>query len=544
MNDTPSSLEPAIERASHVILDGDLSAERLDAYLIRGQEEDEFDFKESFDWGSRTTKGKLEFVKDAIGMANTLGGYLIYGVHEDPSGTPRFTLRGITEEEARRFDPATLKSLIERYVRRRIEISCAVVESKRESGRRYGAIYVRRFQGGFAIPFEAEGQYFDQARNQHETVFSRGDIWVRRGAMTIKAQAEDIERLESEFRRAEQAVWLEQHFQLSQLIERMNALANSGRVSEQTTLPEPSQDLLLQTFPQLRGRFLGVLEANNEVLTRRWIQTPKEELLRLLAHLPDESAEQQRLVDYVVVPFLNSLLFMGIVCLEFDQQKYFALCVEQLAEVYQHAADSLEGQQESPRHASPMGPLTFWREVILRVYILGAIVVRLRRFGYLPKLVQQTPYHDEYWRQRVYWARHALTMLARARLLKPKSLCEMARPLVEQLGLQEALSVTGDQTQTYLAQFDFLQAIVGAHRNGRIDDTYPSFGVYYTSRVVDIARELFHKGEARSAIPGIQDDELKRIIQGLDGLAAKEFFLGGWDRTDWPPDLRKLIYEE
>ena len=162
--------QSAEELRPQIILDGDLSPERLDAYLVRDREEDELDFKLNLGIvEARTSREKLSMVKDAIALANTLGGYLIYGVSENEMETPRFSLVGLTDSDRIFFDPTDIKSLLERYIRRRVQVSCAVVESKVTPGRYYGAIYVERFGGGFAIPIEAEGQYQDEASGRSQT---------------------------------------------------------------------------------------------------------------------------------------------------------------------------------------------------------------------------------------------------------------------------------------------------------------------------------------------------------------------------------------
>jgi hypothetical protein len=251
----------------HVILDGDISPDRLDAYLLRRRVEDELDFKERVgNVGVGTSKEKLEFVKDAVAMVNTVGGYLLYGIADQRAEAPRFILTGLTEAEFGFFEPTLLKSLLERYVRRRVRLSSTVVESRRTLGTFYRVIYVERFSGGFVIPFESDGQSQDEASNRSHTVFSQGEIWVRRDAQTIRAQAEDVERLESDFRQREQGEWLNQHFELSRLIEEINALRQilngldhvGGEVSP-TILPGsllPTREVLLSGFNKLSDHSL------------------------------------------------------------------------------------------------------------------------------------------------------------------------------------------------------------------------------------------------------------------------------------------------
>lgn len=63
-------------------------------------------------------------------------------------------------------------------------------------------------------------------------------VVIHEGDGGAPAQAEDLERMESDFRNKEQASWLEQHFQLSSLIDNLSSLTNAVRSSD-TGMPEP-----------------------------------------------------------------------------------------------------------------------------------------------------------------------------------------------------------------------------------------------------------------------------------------------------------------
>ena len=113
-----------ISPKSRVIIDGDISAERLAALIKLGVEEERLDYKNEYNLsGSKGTKDKVEFVRDVIGMANTYGGYIVLGVHEttDISGK-RFTPNGLSPSASASLDVSALRQQIEAYVEERIDI--------------------------------------------------------------------------------------------------------------------------------------------------------------------------------------------------------------------------------------------------------------------------------------------------------------------------------------------------------------------------------------------------------------------------------------
>ena len=73
LGDVPSDRDEIVA-SSQVVLDGDLSKERLISLIGLQREEDSLDYKSSYDHtGRRVTKDKLNMVADVAAMANTSG---------------------------------------------------------------------------------------------------------------------------------------------------------------------------------------------------------------------------------------------------------------------------------------------------------------------------------------------------------------------------------------------------------------------------------------------------------------------------------------
>ena len=82
--------------------------------IYRGVENQELDFKAAQDWNDLTRAGRAKFARHAMAMANTRGGYIVVGVSEDDNGNPTLCT-GMTERQARSFDPSSVGQTINRY---------------------------------------------------------------------------------------------------------------------------------------------------------------------------------------------------------------------------------------------------------------------------------------------------------------------------------------------------------------------------------------------------------------------------------------------
>jgi hypothetical protein len=87
-------------------------ANELIEILNRGHEAKDLDYKGPIAWDETNKKSCCELVKDILGMANTLGGYLVIGVSETTDG---YTWEGLTAEQANSFDTTRVNRFLQNY---------------------------------------------------------------------------------------------------------------------------------------------------------------------------------------------------------------------------------------------------------------------------------------------------------------------------------------------------------------------------------------------------------------------------------------------
>ncbi len=127
-----------------VVVDGEVSTQKLDALFGFGHEQNELDFKATLDLGKTgSQKEKLELVADIAAMAAGRGGYIAGGIREavDHKGR-RFEKVGLPAAHQKHFDISNLRQLIESYVDVRIDLRVNVVSSGTGGRGRFGLVCV------------------------------------------------------------------------------------------------------------------------------------------------------------------------------------------------------------------------------------------------------------------------------------------------------------------------------------------------------------------------------------------------------------------
>ncbi|MFV8165304.1 helix-turn-helix domain-containing protein [Mycobacterium sp. 134] len=158
-----------------IVADGRTDAEKLQQLLV-APEETHLDFKSSVDFSN--TKDRIEFVKDAVSMANRPpGGYILIGVTDD--GKP--AIPAGTLVNPRQFDGANLNQQVRKFIEAEIHI---VSQLHTIDEHDFVLVWVPHHRDGLPVPMSATGQYKDH-KNRDKVVFREGDVLVREGPANV-----------------------------------------------------------------------------------------------------------------------------------------------------------------------------------------------------------------------------------------------------------------------------------------------------------------------------------------------------------------------
>jgi hypothetical protein len=156
----------------------------LDAHIVVRGEGDEWDFKATL--GDLTkAASRVSLAKDALAFANLPeGGTISVGVAND------FTRVGLADAE--HLDTTVIRRAVEKYIDGDFVVVAAehVVTEEGDVPKRYGIVHFSRRSLQPVIAAE-DGQF----SNERPPEFRKGDILVRRGAASTRANTADVRRL-------------------------------------------------------------------------------------------------------------------------------------------------------------------------------------------------------------------------------------------------------------------------------------------------------------------------------------------------------------
>ena len=162
-----------------IVVEPVLTEEKLKHLLSEAHEQTELDFKSQLDLSNRGEV--IELTKDIAAMqSNPRGGYIVVGC--DDHGQ---VLTVFTDQAAKLFDEAALRTKVNRYIAEPFELRTARFKM---DGKNVVLIYVGTNASGWAV-FVCPGEY------DKKLVFRVGDVFVRHGSASERWVQTDVERL-------------------------------------------------------------------------------------------------------------------------------------------------------------------------------------------------------------------------------------------------------------------------------------------------------------------------------------------------------------
>jgi hypothetical protein len=515
-----------------IVVDGRTDEEKLLELLAAGAEETALDFKATLDISPRASRAKLDFVKDAISMCNLPdGGYIVVGV--DDSGRPAHGQPAIAVDD---FDSATLRAKVARYVEAQVHI---VSQRHTVDGRDVALIHIQPNPDGLPVPMSVDGQYVgDDGRNV--TVFVAGEVLVREGTSNIRLRYAHWHGLLARYRRR---VLDEARRDVDALVRAV--VDSSGAASSPMIVP-----LDLKMEPVTLGHaVVAALDSPTTVRIEQFLNTAVAE------------ADAARDLDEVNrwLGALDALTVVACQAVLYRRDGVFGKAIDGLERVYKAAgpSDDVGANEDTARHSL---------DVILRVFAIGALIVRTRAWALLPTLVirpvQVAPHY-------VYasWLRHATVRAARAGLLQGEGgrnrggqAISLARGLVAHEAAfrpdyAESATLPGAEQLAHddwllnsLCQFDLWWCIIAAAnveaREGHGGVFYPSCAALHRYRAQPALDTIASDDSARSeAFPGLSDTVVATAMAIVVRAAVREShnYGGFWEGVERDSRVHRYV---
>jgi hypothetical protein len=508
--------------SSPVVLDGIVSDEKLSELLTLQAEYPELDYKSTLD--VTTTEGAVELAKD-IGAMQVRGGYIVIGV--DDSGAETGLL---DSADIRPFDEASLTQKMLRWLPRPLDLTSRVAN---RSGHRVVLIHVGRHPDGCAF-FTADGQYTKNGRPS--VVFREGEVFWRDGTRSARLSQQGLE----------------------DVVARRIADAKAGWLAEQREIRRHER-ADLETATSSRQLVEGPLGSVNLDMNPDELCAAALEFLRRgdtigLVHLANDAVARARAyidrgeVETELGALLDKLACLAATFLMYEQDEWFDRIIALLPQIYSMPLGQYDAQRFglstaiSPTAVAPR----VWLQIMERVYALGALAVRRRKWRAVHTLTVQHPERLSDFDRN--WLRHALTMMSRAQHLQERrddstvqlSLLNLARHVVSTVGCLRPDGVTADDEAILdsLAQFDLLSNAVaiadaGDEASGRT--FYPNFARLRQDRIQPVVDQLLRDDGMRDPLGLANDETLAQALSAIGDQAEREGWRSdgfrGWSHT-------------
>lgn len=504
-----------------VIVDGRVSDEKLAELLDLQAEQAELDFKRTIRPG--TTDGLIKLASH-VGAMSVTGGYLVGGV--DGHGVPTGDM---DDCDTRLFDEATLAPKLRKYLPEPVTIRSRVTQW---DGHTIVLIYVAPHPNGYAI-FHTDGQY-RRDNGKDVTVFRAGEAFWREGTRSVRISQAGMEQIIARRIAAAKGEWIEEQ----QAIRR--------REREKIEAGYTARDLARAPLGTLH---FGLAADELRIAALELLRA--DDLIALQHLLNDATMRAASAVEKADLDELGGLLdkvaALGAVFLEYEMDELFARIIAIFAAIYSFQLGPHDDRRfglSTGIDPSEQAPRVFLA-VIERIYGLGALAVRLRRWEVIRILTLQHPERvDDYWKN---WLRHALTMGSRAKQLErrtddgqtiPTSLLTRAATVIEHEPALHPDTSDSDAILTSLAQFDLLANLAAIDGSGSLDTAvfYTNWARFRQERIQPVADRVVTDSALRQAIFREHNDaDLAVAFQKIGEMAHSDAIrydgFWGWDHT-------------
>jgi len=314
-------------------------------------------------------------------------------------------------------------------------------------------------------------------------------------------------------------------------------------MTESLSLPRIELSMLYADENEFEERLLGLLRLKDIIGIKQIGFIAEEEVISKWESTKGKTiVEVKEILDRHVRGPLDKLLVASSLLIQYDNIAPFQSLVSNFSEIYQ-----IGGKGGIPDAGEEhLSSSVIWKEIVKRIYALGALAVLFEKFEAIPILIMRPwpkEYPEEIQKHR-FWAKHAFSMLARERRLQPPSLCLLAEEEINQNGwFFKKFKRDLDLFRNAVCRFDFLQCAYALSRSGRLDDIFPGFGIFNNWRTEPIVLDLVVGGKSRTAVPDVTDSKLAEIIASLDRFAAEKFSgYNGWDQNGWTSkEIREFL---
>lgn len=505
---------------AQIVVDGDVSIDKLKFLVELGREEECLDYKEKFDFSTTKAKQrvKIDLVCDLVAMNNTEGGYIIVGISEIDNRT--FKVIGVDDTNLAIIKQENLQNWVDSYTDTTLKIYTKVHVYDDE----HTLILISIPPSLIPAIFNRDGQYSDIRHNRTHTKFRQGELFVRHGAKSERAIYADWVQITEKIREDERRKVSEIEGRNIEIITRLDTIIKllGGIAPSKQRL-----NVFAGTEREVEDRIIDLLSLQNPIIFKRSLNREFQDIIKYLSEQQNISSNEKLIenLNRKYLTFLIRLFAVWVALVEYGRTELSINLDEQIYMLYVKS-NTLQFNSK----VTEITPLWIQSKIIYIAIIIGAYAIYKGHAQNAKLFINHFDLPESEFKD-FSWIRSTQIKLVRVNQLKRKTITAVAfdfakgNPyLVESFGAVEDLLNS-------ICQFDFLYCIneLILKRN-----CYPSFGTLKKWRIEPIVEKMIETYNLGTWIPKLTEQQCVDVIKELDQYAHKEFsFNYGWYQGEW-----------
>lgn len=509
-----------IEPKSRISIDEDLSFDKINYLINLGIEEERLEFKQKYDFSTKASskKSKIDLVCDIVSMANTFGGYILVGFKEKDDHS--FDLIGVGIDIIKKLSQEDIINIITNFIDARIKVG---VKTHKKNGNTIISIFVAPSK--ILIPFKQDGQH--EKDGTIEVKFKAGEIFVRHGAISRKANYLDIVRFVEMIRKDEREK-LAFDFNINyKLINRFDQL-----ISVIGNKPSDFKEFEISnhSFIEIEMHFAQTLnEVKYQLINKRSINQFfadfKKELINEESNLDTDIIKEN--VDRIFQKYLDKVIPVWNALNIFNEYKMAKLVSGQLFSLY----NFIHGLKGSYINLSDL-KLLLQARIVYLIMVLGSISIAENKLSFTPMLIKRKGIENESL-EHLYWFRYILIWLSRRSLLNLADLIGLAYENYKDAKYLLNVLESYENILKYMCQFDYLQCLQ-TYIDGLNDkDCWPSFKFYDKKLVEGFIGEIIDDSKKDNWLGLEGEKKLANCIQRLEDYTPGPDYFWKYSNNKW-----------
>ncbi|MFC1485518.1 ATP-binding protein, partial [Candidatus Latescibacterota bacterium] len=520
-----------IKAINKFVVDGDVSDEKIKFLIKLDYEEDKLEYKKGYDFDHDIrNKIKVDLVCDIVSMANTFGGYIIIGLKENDDNT--HSIEGVNIKCIRNLSEENIQAWFKKYIDSTISIKVKTVKIIETVSKEKKVIAIYIPPNKIPLPFRKSGQYGIPQQTDFVDKFREGDIFIRNGSRSERANYENINRIIEAIRLDEREKSFSTASKFSDLVMRLDEIISL--LGGNTTI-RSKIDLLEGSEEDIEERTSIILEQGNDIRLHRSIKQEFRFLYDFFEKQKTVSDKNELLENFnrIFESFLIRLVAVWVIAVEYKHIKLGRIIIESI-----HTFLLKTNNFDYSVINENITPLWFQTKIVNVLYCLGAVAIYKEKPEFSKLLLKQyTP--TELSSRRFSWYRYVLIMLSRVNKLRDKSMCVESYIFLKNHSYIINIFLDEQKLIDFLCQFDFLQCIDVLVETDNYNSCYPSFGIYGKKRIEPIVEKIIESCNDDNWVQSVDNFMCAKYIDILDRYAVKEFSFSNasWWYDEWQSSI-------